>query len=66
MSGEWRTKIEVCNIPNGCIVSVANSQDDYYRETFRSWDQLNDLIARLRAAGIEAFGPDYSDSKFDE
>lgn len=43
-------------------VLLVNNDDDYYREWFDSWDQVNAFIAKMRTAAHVAFGPDQSEN----
>lgn len=52
--------------PTATGVGLANIQDGAYSCELQSWDEVNDLVARLRAAAVMAFGPDYSQPGYDE
>jgi hypothetical protein len=38
------------------VVEMANDDDGYYIQSFRSWRELNEFIFKLYSSGIEAWG----------
>jgi hypothetical protein len=38
------------------VVEMANTEDEHYIQSFRSWRELNEFIFKLYNSGIEAWG----------